>query len=345
VNLGAALGASFLVTLARPATWVLALAAFLVRGGIVLVLAPIVVIPSAVGMANVLGPWVTSFVFGGASLAILGVLAAIAAAGLVWLVGGGLLAAVAEAEATRIVARDEDVVTELAAAGVLPDGDRSAAGPGTAWRILLARLLAHMPTLLALSWTGARLVAVTYRELTLPSETLTPLVLRVVRGAPEALVVLLVTWVVGEMVGAMAARRVVLRDEGPLRSVVGALARTVRHPLRVAVLTLLPLIALVAVLVPAAAAASATWTATRTALATDAGFLSTFALLLAFVGLWAGGLALIALVAAWRAAVWTVDAVGTFGVSDPVRAGEWQEGEASGTLTDLRPRGVDPDPR
>jgi hypothetical protein len=344
MNLGAALGASFLVTLARPATWVLALAAFLVRGGILLVLGPIVVIPSAVGMANVVGPWVTSFVFGGASIWVMAVAAAGAAAALLWLIGGGLLAAAAEAEATRIVASDEDVATEPATVD-LAAGDRPGTGPGVAWRILVARLVAHLPTLLALAWAGARVVAITYRELTLPSETLTPLVVRVIRAAPEAIIALLVAWLLGEVVGSMAARRVVLRGEGPLRAVGGALGRLVRDPLRVTVLTLLPLLALVAVLVPAAAAASATWTAIRTALATDAGVLPTLVLLLAFVGLWVGGLGLIGLVAAWRAAVWTVDAVGTFGVPDPVRAGDWQEGEASGTLTDLRPRGVDPDPR
>ena len=46
---GAALTGALLVTLATPATWPLALAAFLIRGGILLVTLPIVVLPTPVG--------------------------------------------------------------------------------------------------------------------------------------------------------------------------------------------------------------------------------------------------------------------------------------------------------
>ena len=46
MSAGAALVASLMVTLANPATWVLGLVTFLLRGGLLVVLAPIVVIPS-----------------------------------------------------------------------------------------------------------------------------------------------------------------------------------------------------------------------------------------------------------------------------------------------------------
>ena len=42
----ATLAGSLLVTLARPSTWVLALAAFLVRGGLLVLVIPILVIVS-----------------------------------------------------------------------------------------------------------------------------------------------------------------------------------------------------------------------------------------------------------------------------------------------------------
>ena len=45
---------ALLVTLATPATWPLALATFLVRGGVILVLLPIVVLPTTVGLGNTL---------------------------------------------------------------------------------------------------------------------------------------------------------------------------------------------------------------------------------------------------------------------------------------------------
>src|SRR6185312_15190099 len=64
VNRRAALGGALLVTLTTPATWPLALAAFLLRGGFLLVTIPIVVLPTPVGLGNVLAPWITPLALG-----------------------------------------------------------------------------------------------------------------------------------------------------------------------------------------------------------------------------------------------------------------------------------------
>ena len=61
---GVALSGGLLVTLATPATWPLALAAFLIRGGIVLVVLPIVVLPTPVGLGNAFGPTLTAIALG-----------------------------------------------------------------------------------------------------------------------------------------------------------------------------------------------------------------------------------------------------------------------------------------
>ncbi|HET9851852.1 MAG TPA: hypothetical protein VFP56_05035, partial [Candidatus Limnocylindrales bacterium] len=82
-------------TLARPAWWSLALAGFLVRGGILLVLLPIVVLPTPAAVATALSPTVSSLAFGGltaglgvaivtAVVLVLAVLAAVGLAG-AWL--------------------------------------------------------------------------------------------------------------------------------------------------------------------------------------------------------------------------------------------------------------------
>jgi hypothetical protein len=318
VSLGATLSASFLVTLVRPATWLLALAAFLLRGGIILVLAPIVVIPSAVGLANVIAPTLTSFVFGGVSAAFILLVAGIATTVLLWLVVGGFLAAAVEVEAVRIVASDEDVV----AASGRALGGRVADRSGQAWRVLAVRLLSHLPTVLAIAFGAVRIVAVTYRELTVPSDVVSPLVLRVVRGAPEAVVFILVAWLIGEAIGAVAARRIVLWGDPIPRALAQAMIATVRHPIRSAVFVTLPLLALVAVLVPSAAAAAATWRAVRATLATDAGLMPALLLVTLLVVLWAGGLLLTAVIAAWRGAVWTVAGAGTFGATGTDRQGD-----------------------
>ena len=114
---GVALSEGLLVTLARPTTWPLALAAFLVRGGLVLVVLPIVVLPTPVGIGDVVGPTLTAIALGGfPSEAVMGGAVALVCL-LAWLVGGGWLAAALEAESARIVASDEDVAASAAGYG------------------------------------------------------------------------------------------------------------------------------------------------------------------------------------------------------------------------------------
>src|SRR5690242_4505601 len=47
-------------TLAEPSAWIVALAGFLARGGIVVLLVPILPLPSPVGIANIVGPAVVT---------------------------------------------------------------------------------------------------------------------------------------------------------------------------------------------------------------------------------------------------------------------------------------------
>ncbi|MEX2184277.1 MAG: hypothetical protein WEC14_07500, partial [Chloroflexota bacterium] len=109
MTLGATLVASFLATLARPATWILALLGFLVRGGIIVVIVPIVVLPSAVGVANVITPLVTTMAFTGISEPVIGLVVTAGLGFVAWLVFGGLTAAIAEAEGVAIVVEDDDL--------------------------------------------------------------------------------------------------------------------------------------------------------------------------------------------------------------------------------------------
>ena len=123
------------MTLATPATWPLALATFLVRGGIVLVLLPIVVLPTRSGWGT-FGPTLTSIAFGSVPLQVIVVAGAVGLVALAWLVVGGWLAAALEAEGARIVARDEEVValgaSEVACgrvADIAPAGSRRGSSP------------------------------------------------------------------------------------------------------------------------------------------------------------------------------------------------------------------------
>ncbi len=204
MTVGATLVASLLATLVRPATWPLALATFLFRGGFVLVLAPIVVLPTAVELGNLLAPVLTTLLFRGVTPEIAVLQVAGAVGFLTWLLVGGLLAAAAETEVVRRVVADEETWLPVARSGVA-----AAAHPTRG--VLFVRLAAYLPLLLAaLPWGAYRFALVGYDELTSPTAGGLPLAIRIALGAPDAVALLVVTWLFGEMVGALAARRVIL---------------------------------------------------------------------------------------------------------------------------------------
>jgi hypothetical protein len=305
----------------------MALATFLIRGGIVWFLVPIIALPTPVGLANAFGPSILEFVFGGLSLALALLVAAGILAILVWILGGGSVAAVLEVAMIRIVATDEDVVAV--------DGPGPAVADDRAARVLAVRLLVLVPLLGALVFGAVRIVGVTYAELTLPSDTAS-IAWRVVRAVPEAVALIALTWVGGEILGGLAARRIVLGPPSVSRALGRAALDLIRHPLRTIVLYLAPTAVLLLVLIPAAAAASVAWTGVRSTLAEPGAGPGAFLALLAFLALWAGGLVLTGAVCAWRHAVWTVASVtrgrGTFGGSPTGRPGDWNSASSSGTF-------------
>jgi len=332
---GAGLGTALLAALADPATWLLGLLAFLLRGGIVVVLAPIVILPTAVGLGNLFGPALTELALGDTIRGLLIVGLGSVAILVIWLAVAWGLASVAEAESIRRIAADEDLVATI--------GPARPARPGAAGRILIARVIALLPVILAIGVGGVRIVMVTYRELTLPSDTTVPLTIRVVGGATDAVVGIVIAWFVAELVGALAARRIVLGDAGVLGSLSGAIVDAIRHPVRVLIGSVVPTVALVAVLAALVVAAGPLWQAVRSALG-DGGVELVGPLVVAVaVALWLAGLVLIGLVCAWRGAVWTVQVAGTFGGVTSTRPGELEVAAASATLSDLRPPGAGSD--
>ena len=341
MTVGATLVASLLDTLARPATWPLGLATFLIRGGFLAILAPIVVLPTAVEVGNVFAPALTTLLLRGVTPSIVPLLVAAVVGFLVWLVGGGLIAAAAEVESVRRVGAGEDdaLVPDPRSPGVVPAADAM-------HRVLLVRLLAYLPLLLvALPWGMYRYVILGYQEFTGPSDVAVPIAVRIILGAPDGVVLLLVTWVFGETIGGLASRRVIPAGAGVGKALAWAIGRFARRPLRSMALSVLPLVPLVVLLVIVGLAGSATWDALRGALSFGGDRMVALVLLLALVALFSGGLVLIGVASAWRAAVWTVEVAGTFGATVHGPEGPWNGVADSGTLADLRPRGVDPDTR
>lgn len=308
MSVGATLAASLVMVLARPVTWPLALLAFLLRGGWLVIVAPIVVLPTAVGLGNVIAPWLEDVAFGRRT----GELLAIAAVGglvvLGWLMLGGLVAAAAEIETIRAVSDGTDAP--------------SRGGWALAARVLAARLLGYLPLAIVGAIGLVRLVSVAYRELTLPSQTALPAVVRVLLGAPDALVGIAVAWLFGEAIGALASRRIVVRRNGVSAAVRQSLSD--RRVLgRAFLLTSITTLVLIVVLVATGLATASAWDALASELALGSEPIAIGLHTTVFVALFAGALVLAGVTAAWRCAVWTSDRDGTFGVPPVDRSGDW----------------------
>jgi hypothetical protein len=335
---GSAMVAAFLAVLGRPSTWVIALAGFFARGGLLLVVLPIIVMPTTSGFANLVGPTLIPFVFGQPSPSFYLLLGASAAAVLGWLIVAGLLGAWTDATLIRDAAEEED----LGFGRALP------ARRGLVWRSVVARFLAHIPFTLALSWGAIRIVEAGYRELVLPEDLATPLVVRVMLSVPYAFVVVLATWMAGEAFGGLVQRRLALEPVSVGRALVQALGHVVRRPLSsLMTLVVANVVVLPAVLLPALVA-GVLWDRLRIALALGDAF-GVGIMLVAFVAAWMIGLLLAGVTTAWRGYAWTFEAyrhvasmdprrdtigtiTGTIGRGGPARPGEWPTADPSGSL-------------
>jgi hypothetical protein len=289
-----AMGLSFLAALGRPAWWLLAMASFLLRGGFVVLVVPIVSLPTAAGLSNLAAPAVVNVVFGGPP-SMGGLLVGAFLAVLLWLVGGGFVAAAVDVALLEDIARDEDLDEPLPPR------------PRLALRTTAARLLAHVPTLAAGIWAATRLVVAAYEELTAPGESAVPLVLRIAERAPEAVFVIVVALVVGEAAGGLAARRIAAGS--PIMPALGrAWLSLATRPSAAA--TLLATNALLAVVVVGAAAAAAiSWQSLRLAIIDATSSTALVLALLLFSTVWLAGAWLIAIAVAWRQAAWTFEAL------------------------------------
>jgi hypothetical protein len=285
--------AALAATLGRPAWWSMALAAFLVRGGIVIVILPIVALPSTAALASALAPTIEGFAFGGLTPERLLLVLVVGAALFVVLGGGGLAGAWLDLAQLREAADDEEL--DLAWEPVQPSLRKA----------LALRLAAHLPTLAATGYAAVRLVAAAYDELLAPGDAAVPIFLRVAQRAPDALALLLVAWLVGETVGGLAARRAAA-GEGSR----AALWRSMRQLFSRRGLATLALTTTVVggVLVPFLLAAGRAWDHLRTVLSDGSHFLQVGAALLVLVASWILGLAVLGAVLAWRGAAWTAEA-------------------------------------
>jgi hypothetical protein len=289
----AAMVGSLVAAFERPAWWVLALASFLVRGGLLLFVLPIVILPTPAGLATAFGTEITGFAFGAPSGAFIATMAVISLTVTAWLIAGGLLAAWSDVTLIAMVAASRRL--ELAVTG----------WPGRIWSVLFVRLVSHIPLAIALSWAATEVVAATWSELKSPGDLAIPLFVRIALRVPEAIALVGGAWLIGETAGGLAVRHLVIDRS----SAVHALARGWRDLLRPSVVGtgLLAAGVLVAVVLPLARSAGAAWDRLRIVLIAGDDANAIFLGLVTFSAVWLGGVAAVGVVAAWRSVAWTYE--------------------------------------
>ena len=348
--------AAVLAAIGRPGWWLMALATFLLRGAIVLVVLPILTLPSALAVSNLVAPIVVPLALG--RIEPVTVIAVIVLIGLflAWLIGGGRIAAAIEVALVRdnAAAAIDEGVAGATASNARPDPSDQAAG-SLAWRVLAVRLIAWLPLALAIGFGIARIVQVTYIELTRPVDVSIPIVVRVAGEVVPQLGLIVIAWIVGEVVGGVATRHTVLTPAEHGRSLAWAIRTSASSPLSWLVPWLGTTLLLFVVMGATLAAAAFAWARAVEGLSDRlANPFAALLTLLLFVALWLAAMVFGGVILAVRATAQTFEHVrrstepraaaervdarsnhgeaGTFGGGTASRTGDWSQHDDGGSL-------------
>lgn len=285
--------AALMAALGRPWWWMLALAGFLVRGGIALFLVAIVSLPSPLAVSNVLAPIITPIYFGRLEPATAALIAVAIIAALAWLLGGSWIAAATEVVLVRDArgaALDEG----------LPVADLPSGGRMLVTRAAAAHLISLVPLAVVAGLGSVAIVNVAYRELVNPSDS-GPVVVRVLAGASGPVAAIVAAWVLGELVGGGAVRRIVLLGDSVLGSVGRAAVDLVRRPIGSLVAPLATIAVLALDLTAVLLVVAIVWSDIRDRLVDPRSDpLAATLTLVTFAGAWCLALAVTGLVTTWR---------------------------------------------
>jgi hypothetical protein len=280
----------------QPQLWLLGTLSFLLRGGLVVLLLPIVVLPTQVEVRLMLGGNLGSTGFAPGFWVGVGA-ATIFSTGLVMVVLYAL--ARIEAAAFAHLARDPDL--EIA-----PPVDPAA----RVRDLFVVESLTLIALLLAAVPLAAALGQVTYDEILRPTST-APIYDRVLSQVMLPLALLAAALPIVDSVSAAVVRRLLIgRSVGS--AVSGSIGALVRRPIRFLATSLVAWLALAVVVVATDVALTVAWQQTRAAFlrtTSVADMLTSTAPLVVAVllaGVFAGGLAVCGYVAAFRNALWTI---------------------------------------
>ncbi|MBA2255113.1 MAG: hypothetical protein H0W07_08375 [Chloroflexi bacterium] len=226
----------FAIVLARPELWLIGALSMIARGGLLLLTAPLVTLPSPVGLGVLLGPEVL-----GGSTAALGELVVGAVAGAAALLLGGLvLAASADLMAYERFVRDPESLEVRA--GREPRRLSPRCRLSTVFSLVGIQAVALVPAIVAAVVLGEWAAVLIRGELLSPSSEV-PLLARLAFGAREPIVALIMALLVAEIVGSIASRHLLAsrfglaRDRRPVteaRSLRMAVVQALAAPVLVA---------------------------------------------------------------------------------------------------------------
>ena len=275
---------------ARPDMWAVSLAGFLVRGGILVLAVPILVLPTPIGVASFVGA------------------GAVTAAGptdrfVVVAAAVGVVLAVAAVAGFVIGAAVDRVVLRAWAWDDLADG-RSGARSGTIGgvaRVVAVRLVAAIPLVVAAAWAIPRIATAGYRELTLPDDLATPFPLRVLAAAPEAVAAIVAGLLVCELIAGLATVHLVVDRASVPRSLWRVVVDLVRRPVPALATFALGVAGLLFLVGIPLAVATVAWGAVRDAFAGGDVVRATAAVVALSAG-WVAALLLAGVASSWRRA-------------------------------------------
>jgi hypothetical protein len=298
-----ALTAASITAVSRPRLWVFALLAFLARGGLVVLVIPMIVLPSFVGLSNIVGP--TSVTAAGPTPRLVALVGAWLGVTLLAILGGTLVGAGAEVALYRAtVAPGADWARRVVRPS--PEGIAGAASArGAALRVAVLRLALLLPVALAVAAAVPAWVQVAYRELLLPSDLAVPLPIRVVAGAPIAAALVIATWLATEVLGGLAARRVSVLGWPVAPAFRAAIGDVVRAPVPILMTLGAGIGGTLLVLVPATAAVGFAAQQAWYALVDGTNAVAIIVGAMALVAAWAVCVVVAGAAAAWRSVLVT----------------------------------------
>jgi hypothetical protein len=288
--------AAALATLAHPRWWVVALAGFLVRGGFVIILLPIVVPPTVASVMSQLAPTIIGqVVLGGPNTPVLWLAAILAGAVALYAWIAGTLGAGFDAALVTEAVEDEDLGLDVGVPTTEPPG------LGT------ARLGPHVLTALAFALAAVRIFQVVYAEATSPGAPTTPFVERVAAQTPVELGAVLVALLLAETLGGLALRATLLDPGVAAAGLPRALARAVVALVRPAALATFVGTSVIVLVIgfPGALAAGRAWSQVRLVFSEPAEAWAMGVAVLLFIAVVLGWLMLLGVALAWRSAAWT----------------------------------------